>query len=97
MINFEYTRASDVADAIVEALQTGRVDVWVPKSAKRTNVMGALLPRPLAEGMAHAMKADRVLAGADAGVRRNYELRAAHSEPGLAPAPEKPQLTDGAG
>ncbi|HXQ00609.1 MAG TPA: SDR family oxidoreductase [Solirubrobacteraceae bacterium] len=85
----------DVADAIVEALQTGRVEVWVPKSAKRTNVFGVLLPRPLAEGLARALKADRVLAGADASVRRGYELRASHSEPGLDAAPEAPQLTDG--
>jgi NADP-dependent 3-hydroxy acid dehydrogenase YdfG len=88
---------SEVADSIVEALQYGIVDVWVPKSAKRTNTLGTLLPRTLSEGMARAMKADRVLACADAGVRRNYELRASHSEPSLEPAPEKPQLTDGAG
>jgi NADP-dependent 3-hydroxy acid dehydrogenase YdfG len=88
---------ADVADAIVEALQHGTVEVWVPKSSKRTNTLGVLLPRRLSEGMARALKADRVLAGADANVRRNYELRASHSEPGLEPAPEKPQLTDGAG
>jgi short-subunit dehydrogenase len=86
---------TDVADAIVEALQHGTVDVWVPKSAKRTNTLGTLLPRTLSEGMARAMKADRVLAGADASVRRDYELRASHSEPSLEPTPEKPQLTDG--
>ena len=51
------------------------------------SMLGALLPRALAEGMARALKADRVLAGADADARRDYELRAAHSEPGLAPAP----------
>jgi short-subunit dehydrogenase len=85
----------DVAEAIVEALQTGRVEVWVPKSAKRTNVLGVLLPRSLAEGLARALKADRVLAGADASARRGYELRASHSEPGLDPAAEAPQLTDG--
>jgi short-subunit dehydrogenase len=85
----------DVAEAIVEALQTGRVEVWVPKSAKRTNMLGVLLPRPLAEGLARALKADRVLAGADASVRRAYELRASHSEPSLEPAPRAPQLTDG--
>jgi short-subunit dehydrogenase len=88
---------SDVADAIVEALQHGTVDVWVPKSSKRTNALGVLLPRPLSEGLARAMKADRVLAGADASARRGYELRASRSEPGLEPAPEKPQLTGGAG
>jgi NADP-dependent 3-hydroxy acid dehydrogenase YdfG len=85
----------DVADAIVEALQHGTVDVWVPKSAKRTNALGVLLPRPLSEGMARAMKADKVLAGADASVRRGYELRASHSEPSLEPAPPTPELTDG--
>src|SRR5271170_8127069 len=38
-----------VADAIVEALQLGTVDVWVPKSVKRTSLMVTLLPRALAE------------------------------------------------
>jgi NADP-dependent 3-hydroxy acid dehydrogenase YdfG len=83
---------ADVADAIVEALQYGTVDVWVPKSAKRTNVLGAVLPRSLSEGMARAMKADRVLAGADLNRRRDYELRAARSEPGLQPAAEPVQI-----
>jgi NADP-dependent 3-hydroxy acid dehydrogenase YdfG len=88
-------RPADVADAIVGALQTGTVDVWVPKSAKRTNTLGVLLPRTLSEGMARALKADKVLAGADASARRGYELRASHSEPSLDPAPPPPQLTDG--
>ena len=86
---------SEVADAIVEALQTGRVEVWVPKSSKRTQALGVLLPRSLSEGMARAMKADRVLAGADAQARRDYELRASRSEPSLAPGSEPAQLTDG--
>jgi NADP-dependent 3-hydroxy acid dehydrogenase YdfG len=94
MSNLEPT---DVADAIVEALQLGTVDVWVPKSAKRANALGTLLPRSLAEGMARAMKADRVLAGADANTRRGYELRASHSEPGLEPAPERQRITQSAG
>jgi NADP-dependent 3-hydroxy acid dehydrogenase YdfG len=83
---------SDVADAIVEALQHKIVDVWVPKSAKRTNALGVMLPRALSEGMARAMKADRVLAGADLSRRRDYELRAARSEPGLEPGDEPAQL-----
>jgi len=91
MPNLEPT---EVADAIVDALQRGVVDVWVPKSGKRTNALASLLPRTLYEGVARAMKADRVLAGADANVRRNYELRAARSQPGLEPAPEQPELTE---
>jgi NADP-dependent 3-hydroxy acid dehydrogenase YdfG len=86
---------SDVADAIVEALQTGRVDVWVPKEAKRNNVLGVLLPRTLAEGMTRAMKADRVLAGADLNRRRDYELRASHSEPGLEPGAQPARIGSG--
>jgi short-subunit dehydrogenase len=88
---------TEVADAIVEALQLGTVEVWVPKSSKRTNTIAAILPRRLAEGMARAMKADRVLSDADAGTRRGYELRASRSEPALEAAPEQPQITRAAG
>jgi NADP-dependent 3-hydroxy acid dehydrogenase YdfG len=88
---------ADVADAIVQALQHGTVEVWVPKSARRTSVLGTLLPRTLSEGLARALKADRVLAGADSGRRREYELRAARSEPALAPGQEPAQLGHNAG
>jgi NADP-dependent 3-hydroxy acid dehydrogenase YdfG len=88
---------AEVADAIVEALQYAIVDVWVPKSAKRTNILGVVLPRALAEGFARAIKADRVLAGADVDTRRSYELRASRSEPGLEQAPEQPQITRSTG
>jgi short-subunit dehydrogenase len=88
---------SDVAEAIVEALQTGMVEVWVPKSAKRTNALAVLLPRRLSDGLARALKADRVLTSVDTGARRDYELRASRSEPSLEAGQEKLQLTDGAG
>jgi NADP-dependent 3-hydroxy acid dehydrogenase YdfG len=85
---------SQVADAIVAALQDRTVDVWVPKSTKRTTLLATLLPRPLAEGVGRLVKADRVLAAADANTRREYEMRAARSEPGLEPAAEQPQITE---
>jgi NADP-dependent 3-hydroxy acid dehydrogenase YdfG len=88
---------SEVADAIVEALQLGTVEVWVPKSAKRTSLLSAVLPRRLSEGMARALKADRVLADADAGTRRAYDLRASRSEPGLEAPEEQQQITRAAG
>jgi short-subunit dehydrogenase len=88
---------SEVADAIVDALRNGIVDVWVPKSAKRTNVLGTILPRRLSEGMARAMKADRVLTQADTNTRRGYDLRASRSEPGLEAAPEQTQIPLSAG
>jgi short-subunit dehydrogenase len=88
---------SEVADAIVEALRYGTVEVWVPKRSRRTNQIVTLLPRRLSEGLGRAMKADRVLADADAGLRRGYELRAARSEPGLEPAEEQARLTPASG
>ncbi len=88
-------RPAEVAEAIVEALRHGIVEVWVPKSTKRTYQLGTLLPRSISEGLARAMKADRVLADADVTTRREYELRAARSEPALAAAPEQPRLTEG--
>jgi NADP-dependent 3-hydroxy acid dehydrogenase YdfG len=87
---------AEVADAIVEALEFGIVDVWVPKSAKRTNILGVVLPRPLSEGLARAIKADRVLASADVETRREYELRASLSEPGLEGPAAQTQITRGA-
>jgi short-subunit dehydrogenase len=88
---------TEVADAIVEALELRVVDVWVPKSAKRSSLMANLMPRPLAEGFARAIRADRVLAGADSNIRRGYELRASRSEPGLEPGGETAELTRATG
>ncbi|HLB22017.1 MAG TPA: SDR family oxidoreductase [Solirubrobacteraceae bacterium] len=88
---------AEVAEAIVEALQFALVEVWVPKSAKRTNILGTVLPRRLSEGMARAMKADRVLADADANARRSYELRASRSEPGLQAGSNTPQIPSSVG
>jgi short-subunit dehydrogenase len=84
----------EVADAIVQALQHGTVEVWVPKSTKRSYQLGTLLPRSLAEGLGRAMKADRLLADADVTARREYELRAAQSEPGLPPVTEPAQISE---
>jgi NAD(P)-dependent dehydrogenase (short-subunit alcohol dehydrogenase family) len=91
---FSNVEPSEVAEAIVEALQHGAVEVWVPRSTKRTYQLGTVLPRAVAEGIGRVTKVDRVVADADMTARRDYELRAARSEPALAPAPEQPQLTE---
>lgn len=89
---------ADVAEAIVEALRYGIIDVWVPKSAKPTQLIGSVLPRRVSEMLARAMRADRVLAGADGAARREYELRAASSHPGLPDGAAQPaRLEAGAG
>ncbi len=94
---FNNLEPSEVADAIVEALRQGTVEVWVPKGTRRTYQLGTLLPRSLSEGIGRLTKTDRVLADADVAARRGYELRAARSEPALAPAPEQPQLPEQSG
>ena len=87
----------EVAESIVDALRFGTVDVWVPKNVKSINRVTTLLPRPALEAVGRALKADRALWGADMGVRRDYELRAARSDPSLDQADEQSQLTEVAG
>ena len=84
----------DVAAEIVAALKEPRFDVFVPRSVGPLTQFSNVLPRRAREGMARAMKADKVLSGADFNARKNYELRAAHSEPGLEPVSETKTLEE---
>jgi NADP-dependent 3-hydroxy acid dehydrogenase YdfG len=79
----------DVAAAIVECLQVPRFDVFVPKSIGPIYQVMSALPRGGRERISRVLKADQVLADADPAARRTYELRAAHSEPGLEPGARK--------
>ena len=87
----------DVAQAIVEALRSPRFDVYVPKSIGPINAALSLLPRSGREGFARLLRADKVLDAADAGARRDYELRAARSEPGLEPGDKPRELSETTG
>jgi NADP-dependent 3-hydroxy acid dehydrogenase YdfG len=69
----------DVADAIVEALQTGRFEVYVPKSMNAMVRVTALVPRRLAEAVGRALKGDQVLASPDRTARAAYEARLAET------------------
>jgi short-subunit dehydrogenase len=91
---FKKLEPQDVAEAIVEGLRNREVEIWVPRRSKATYRITGVLPRRVSEGLARALKADRVLAGADPGARRGYELRAAHSEPGLEPGDERKLLSE---
>jgi len=73
----------EVAEATLEALQFGRFDVWVPKSAQTISTVTNVFPRRAREAVGRALKADRIIWDADMNARKNYELRAARSEPGL--------------
>jgi short-subunit dehydrogenase len=79
----------DVAEAIVDALRTGRFDVFVPKAIGSLWRGMAVLPRRFNEGLGRALKSDRVMMDFDRQRRAGYELRARQSEPSLE-APDAP-------
>jgi NAD(P)-dependent dehydrogenase (short-subunit alcohol dehydrogenase family) len=66
---------SDVADAIVEALQRGIFDVYVPKRLAATVRLAALLPRRGAEALGRLFKGDEALINPDHAARAAYEAR----------------------
>jgi len=69
----------EVAEAIVEAIETNRFDVWVPKETVYIATAMTLVPRRGREAIARFLKADDVLSTPDRSVRAAYEDRAAHS------------------
>jgi NADP-dependent 3-hydroxy acid dehydrogenase YdfG len=73
----------DVADAVVRTLRGPRFEVFVPRYMSAMMTFAAVLPRPAREGLARVLKADRVFIDLDAAARKEYELRASRSEPGL--------------
>jgi NADP-dependent 3-hydroxy acid dehydrogenase YdfG len=96
---FKAVEPEDVAAEIVEALQTGRFDVFVPRSVGRLFRAQSLIPRRAMEAMARVLKGDQVLMQPDHGARAAYEARMASTvareagdgptvEPAAAPAAE---------
>ena len=94
---FTKLEPQEVAEAIVEGVPAPRGrDLGAASQQGHVQKVTALLPRKVSEGISRALKADQVLAGADANARRGYELRAAHSEPGLEPGDERKLLAEAA-
>jgi NAD(P)-dependent dehydrogenase (short-subunit alcohol dehydrogenase family) len=69
----------DVASEIIDALELGRVDVFVPRTLHATITLGALLPRRTREAVARFMGVDKVMELPDRSARSAYEARAAQS------------------
>jgi NADP-dependent 3-hydroxy acid dehydrogenase YdfG len=65
----------DVADAIVEALQTGRVDVYVPRVMQGLFRLMNVVPRRTADFVTKVLKGDQVLVNPDHLLRGAYEQR----------------------
>jgi NAD(P)-dependent dehydrogenase (short-subunit alcohol dehydrogenase family) len=70
----------DVAAEIVAALETGKVDVYVPRELRATIMVGGLLPRKAREAVARLMGVDKVMTEVDPQKRKAYEERVATSE-----------------
>ncbi len=74
---FKTPEPEDVADAIIEALQTGRFEVYVPKAMNAIIHIGALMPRRAMEAVGRLLQSDKALTQPDHGVRAAYEKRLA--------------------
>jgi NAD(P)-dependent dehydrogenase (short-subunit alcohol dehydrogenase family) len=76
-----HSAPEEVADAVIDALQYNRFEVWIPRRLRPTWALSNLLPRRVREALARAMKIDGALADADRSARAAYEARAAASAP----------------
>lgn len=72
----------DVAHEIIDALETTKVDVYVPKQLRASVTMGAVLPRRAREAVGRFMGVDKVMTEVDPQARRAYEERVSASESG---------------
>lgn len=79
----------EVADQIVAALETAKVDVYVPRELRVSVVLGTLLPRKAREALGRFMGVDKVMTEVDPAKRRAYEERVAASEPSQQSADEE--------
>ena len=77
----------EVATRIMHALQTGHVDVWVPRSFAGLIRSAGFVPRSVADLVTRALKGHRVLVDPDPAQRAAYEHRTADPAPAPAPAP----------
>jgi len=76
---FKRVEPEDVADAIVDALKTGRYEVFVPRSVGALMRTKAIVPTIVADWVAHLIKGDQVLAKPDHAARAAYEARMAQT------------------
>ena len=67
----------EVADAIVSALETGRVDVFVPAKLGALMRLQALMPRSMSEAMSRAFQVDKIGTDVDRVARAAYAQRSA--------------------
>jgi NAD(P)-dependent dehydrogenase (short-subunit alcohol dehydrogenase family) len=87
----------DVANAVVEALQTGRTDVFVPRSVRGLFRFMYVVPRPAADFITKVLKGDQVLVNPDHMLRQAYEQRTAGAAAGSSAPAQAPAAPEQAG
>ncbi|MBV9685364.1 MAG: SDR family oxidoreductase [Solirubrobacterales bacterium] len=83
---FPTAEPEEVAEAIVELLQTGKFEIYVPKSLGALMRLKGLIPRRVAEGIIRLSKGDQLLLAPDRGARAAYDERMARTMADAAPA-----------
>jgi short-subunit dehydrogenase len=68
--------ADDVAAAVLEALRSGRFEVWVPRSQGASAKLGAILPRAAREAIYRAIGLSKIAGDTDVAARRDYHRKA---------------------
>jgi len=74
---FKTPEPEEVAAAIVELLQTGRFEQYVPKQMSLVVRLNAVMPRRVTEAITRITHADRLLLTADPSARAAYDARMA--------------------
>jgi NAD(P)-dependent dehydrogenase (short-subunit alcohol dehydrogenase family) len=72
---FKTAEPEDVASAIVELLQTGKFEIYVPKAVGAIVRLKALMPRPVVDAIIRWTKGDQLLLAADPAARAAYHAR----------------------
>jgi len=76
----------DVANAIVELLQTGKFELYVPRVVGTLVRLQALLPRPAVDAIMRLTKGDRLMLASNPAARAAYDARMEQLINGPAPA-----------
>jgi NAD(P)-dependent dehydrogenase (short-subunit alcohol dehydrogenase family) len=72
---FKMPEPEDVANTIVELLQTGKFELYVPRVVGRITRLQAVMPRPVVDAIVRLTKGDQVILAADPAARAAYDAR----------------------
>jgi NAD(P)-dependent dehydrogenase (short-subunit alcohol dehydrogenase family) len=72
---FKTPEPEDVANTIVELLQTGKFELYVPRVVGRITRLQAVMPRPVVDAIVRLTKGDQVMLAADPAGRAAYDAR----------------------